>query len=219
MKLVHHQYWNSILWNRIHWNEKISTLKLQFCISRHFLEWGIHLQWINSQLVHPAGPVILPVHSMLYNMLYTLLYSMLYNLVKKEGDIAFYITEQARLKKVFENLIKTWNITCYITYDTFFSPTVFWLFHLFQNHFFTDPPSFFPISVNTALTKTLTYPSTPEGYALNATARVMTCPKLWNVMWGGREGVWENTPFVGKKWKSAGEKIYYHTSYILTHVI
>ena len=44
--------------------------------------------------------------------------------------------------------------------------------------FFPDLPVFVPISVNTALTKTLTYPSTEGEHTLNAAARFMTYPKL-----------------------------------------
>ena len=65
--------------------------------------------------------------------------------------------------------------------------------------FFPQTPLSFPMSENTALTKTLTNPSTLWGHTLNAAARFMTYPKLWNGMWGKREGVWRKCAFVGKK--------------------
>lgn len=40
------------------------------------------------------------------------------------------------------------------------------------------PPLVFPISANTALRKTLTYPSTLKGRTPNTAARFMTYPKL-----------------------------------------
>ena len=43
----------------------------------------------------------------------------------------------------------------------FFPPQFFTCFS--KNYFSPDPPFFFPISLNTALTKTLTYPSTLGG--------------------------------------------------------
>ena len=62
------------------------------------------------------------------------------------------------------------------------------MIQLFSQQFFTfsqqnslvhpDPPLFFPISVTTALTKTLTYPSILGGHTLNAVARFMSYPKL-----------------------------------------
>ena len=57
-------------------------------------------------------------------------------------------------------------------------------FVILQNTFPTkitfspDTLLFFPISADTALTKTLTYPSTLWGHTLNAAARFMTYPKL-----------------------------------------
>ena len=53
--------------------------------------------------------------------------------------------------------------------DTSFPSTIF--------HFVTTKCPF-PISVTTALTKTLTYPSALGGHTLNAAARFMTYPKL-----------------------------------------
>ena len=83
----------------------------------------------------------------------------------------------------------------------FFSP----IFHFFQqNSLFPRPPLFFPISKNTALTKTLTHPSTLRVHTLNAMTRSMTYPKLWNIMWGIRRGSGGNAPFAKKMWKAGG---------------
>ena len=59
-------------------------------------------------------------------------------------------------------------------------PFLFQLYHFspIQIIFFPDPPLFFPISVTTALRKTLTYPSILGANTLNAVAHFMTYPKL-----------------------------------------
>ena len=59
----------------------------------------------------------------------------------------------------------------------FILPTIFQFFPT-KIIFSPDPPLFFPISVTTALTKTLNYPSTLRGHTLNAAERFMTYPKL-----------------------------------------
>ena len=61
--------------------------------------------------------------------------------------------------------------------------------------FFPRTHLFFPISVNTALTKTPTYPSTVGEHTINAAARFITYPKLWKK----ERGSGENAPFVVKK--------------------
>ena len=58
-----------------------------------------------------------------------------------------------------------------------FLPRQFFAF-AHKNNVFPRPPSFFPISVTTALTKTLTYPGILGVHTLTATARFMTYPKV-----------------------------------------
>ena len=52
------------------------------------------------------------------------------------------------------------------------------VFTFFLDKFFSDTPLFILGSVNTALTKPLTEPSTLGGHTLNAAAHFMTYPKL-----------------------------------------
>ena len=67
------------------------------------------------------------------------------------------------------------------------------------NHISLSPSLFFPIPVNTALTKTLTCSSTLGLHALNAATRFMTYQTL-------KFHVEEKRGFVGEKWKTLGEK-------------
>ena len=91
-----------------------------------------------------------------------------------------------------------------------FPPTHSFSLFPHKNHFFPQTPLFFfPIPVNTALTKPLTYPSTLGRHylrhTLNAAARFMTYPILWNVMWGKREG-WPGGLGKMRLWWGNGDK-------------
>ena len=90
---------------------------------------------------------------------------------------------------------------CRFQHHTFFSPAFFT---------FSQPkyPLFFPISINKALTKTLTYANTLREHTLNAAARFMNYPKLWNVVCGKRKGVGGKCAFCWGKVKNAGGKIF-----------
>ena len=88
------------------------------------------------------------------------------------------------------------------------------IIHFISQHFFTfpdkitfspDSPVFSPISVTTALTKTVTHPSTLGGNTLNSVEHFMTYPK---VMWGKRDRIWGKWVFCGEKVKNTGGRKY-----------
>ena len=61
------------------------------------------------------------------------------------------------------------------------------------------PLSVIPVSLTTALTKNLTYPSKLGRHTLNAAVRFMTYPKLWNVVWEKRYGCGGKVHYAGEE--------------------
>ena len=79
-----------------------------------------------------------------------------------------------------------------------------------KNHFFPRSSSLFQHLSNYCSDKNPN-PSTLGGAYPKCSTHFKTYPKLWNIMWGKREGSGENAPFVRKKWKNDGEEKKIHS--------
>ena len=84
-----------------------------------------------------------------------------------------------------------------------FSPTVY---YFFPTNLFPGPPSLFPQLSNYCSDKNPNLSYYTGGHALNAVARFMTYPKIWNVMWGKWKGFWGKCAFCREKSENCWEK-------------